>query len=100
MPFPELHVIVVTGNNSMTHCGNDNCLPLKEGPTRHSTDILRGGGSPGRASCFGGATFSQRQNTPTPLKLQIGESHHFISLWFVIGAFQKIARLHGFFLMT
>ncbi|KAL0122123.1 hypothetical protein PUN28_007118 [Cardiocondyla obscurior] len=69
MPFPELHVIVVTGNNSMTHCDNDNTLALKEGSTRHSADILRRGGEPGRVSGIGGATFCHRQNFRTPLKL-------------------------------
>ncbi|KAL0129273.1 hypothetical protein PUN28_004164 [Cardiocondyla obscurior] len=75
MPFPELHAIVVTGNNSMTQCDNDNTLALKEGPIRHSADILRRGGGPGRVSCIGGATFCHRQNFRTPLKfMQIGET--------------------------
>ncbi|KAL0116437.1 hypothetical protein PUN28_009822 [Cardiocondyla obscurior] len=53
----------------------DNTLALKEGPTRHSADILRKGGGPGRVSCIGGATFSHRQNFRTPLKLiQIGKT--------------------------
>ncbi|KAL0122715.1 hypothetical protein PUN28_007423 [Cardiocondyla obscurior] len=42
------------------------------------TSHLRGGAGPGRASCIGGATFSHRQNSSTPLKhMQIGESHNF-----------------------
>ncbi|KAL0132024.1 hypothetical protein PUN28_000057 [Cardiocondyla obscurior] len=40
----------------------DNTLALKEGPTRHSADILRGEGGSGRTSYIGGATFSHRQN--------------------------------------
>ncbi|KAL0100877.1 hypothetical protein PUN28_019337 [Cardiocondyla obscurior] len=47
----------------------DNTLALKEGPTRHSADILRKGGGPGRVSCIGGATFSHRQIFITPLDL-------------------------------
>ncbi|KAL0106980.1 hypothetical protein PUN28_015482 [Cardiocondyla obscurior] len=39
------------------------------------TSHLRGGAGPGRASCIGGATFSHRQNSSTPLKLmQIGSA--------------------------
>ncbi|KAL0118417.1 hypothetical protein PUN28_009226 [Cardiocondyla obscurior] len=53
----------------------DSTLTLKEGPTRHSADILRREGGPGRVSCIGGATFSHRQNFRTPLKLiQIGKT--------------------------
>ncbi|KAL0112429.1 hypothetical protein PUN28_012040 [Cardiocondyla obscurior] len=57
------------GKESDTSAFIDSTLALKEGPTRHSADILRGGRGPGRASCIGGATFSHRQNSRTPLKL-------------------------------
>ncbi|KAL0106871.1 hypothetical protein PUN28_015418 [Cardiocondyla obscurior] len=37
------------------------------------TSHLRGGAGPGRASCIGGATFSHRQNSSTPLmSMQFG----------------------------
>ncbi|KAL0131455.1 hypothetical protein PUN28_002767 [Cardiocondyla obscurior] len=34
------------------------------------TSHLRGGAGPGRVSCIGGATFSHRQNSSTPLLMQ------------------------------
>ncbi|KAL0103609.1 hypothetical protein PUN28_017707 [Cardiocondyla obscurior] len=57
----------------------NNTPALKEGPTRHSADILRRGEGPGRVSCIGGATFCHRQNSRTLLKLmQIGKLHDFL----------------------
>ncbi|KAL0129953.1 hypothetical protein PUN28_001902 [Cardiocondyla obscurior] len=55
---------------------------------------LRGGAGPGRASCIGGATYSHRQKSSTPL-MQIGKSHVFLFVvcWYYWEFFYEIRAL-------
>ncbi|XP_070524753.1 uncharacterized protein [Cardiocondyla obscurior] len=72
----------------------DNTLALKEGPTRHSADILRRGRGPERTSCIGGATFSHRQISITPLELmQISKLHNFFFIVCNWGLIMNNARV-------